>query len=30
MPVEAARGGAETALPEFVAKMKTMKIPAKK
>ena len=30
MPVEAARGGAETALPEFVEKMKTMKIPAKK
>ena len=28
MPVEAAGGGAETALPEFAAKMKTMKVPA--
>jgi len=30
MPAEAAAGGADTALPEFAAKMKTMKIPAKK
>jgi hypothetical protein len=30
MPVEAARGGAETALPEFAAKMKTMTIPTEK
>ena len=30
MPVEAARGGAETALPEFAAKMKTMTIPKEK
>jgi hypothetical protein len=28
MPVEAAAGGADTALPEFAAKMKTMKVPA--
>jgi hypothetical protein len=27
IPVEAARGGAETALPEFIQKMKTMKVP---
>ncbi len=27
MPVEAALGGAETALPEFAEKMKTMKVP---
>jgi len=27
MPVEAAKGGAETALPEFVQKMRTLKIP---
>jgi len=30
MPVEAAMGGAETALPEFAQKMKAMKVPAKK
>jgi hypothetical protein len=30
MPVEAALGGAETALPEFIDKMKTMKKPAPK
>ena len=30
MPAEAAMGGAETALPEFAQKMKTMKVPAKK
>ena len=28
LPVEAASGGAETALPEFADKMKTMKVPA--
>jgi hypothetical protein len=28
VPVEAASGGAETALPEFAEKMKTMKVPA--
>ena len=28
IPVEAALGGAETALPEFAQKMKTMKVPA--
>jgi hypothetical protein len=28
IPAEAARGGAETALPEFAEKMKTMKVPA--
>jgi hypothetical protein len=30
MPVEAASGGADTALPEFARKMKDMKVPAKK
>ena len=29
MPIAAAAGGAETALPEFAAKMKTMPVPAK-
>jgi hypothetical protein len=29
IPVEAVRGGAETALPEYAAKMRTMKAPAK-
>ena len=28
IPVEAALGGAETALPEFIQKMKTLKVPA--
>jgi hypothetical protein len=27
IPVEAALGGAETALPEFIQKMKTLKVP---
>jgi hypothetical protein len=27
IPVEAAKGGAETALPEFIQKMRTMKVP---